>query len=83
MATNINLTTFENCAIIYLNDGSTLVVDPHKEYFLQLANMGFCTISEAADPDSQEHPPEKIAEAWKAFWEVLGDQIEGPEVNPL
>jgi hypothetical protein len=86
MATNISLTTFENCAIIYFDNGSTKTVQPHSDDFFQLDDLGFCTISEAADPDSSEHPPDmvqKMYEFWKAMWEKVRTEVQDPEVTPL
>ena len=88
MATNVSLTTFDNCAVLYLQDGSTQVIDPHTEYFFQLGNMGFVTISEAADPDAGEHPPETAAdfaktmvEYWQMVWETIREEVQ-PEATP-
>ena len=86
MATNIEISTFENCAVVYLADGTTVVVDPHQVHFLQLGDMEFCTISEAKDPDAAEHPPQAFVDAMIAFWTALAEEIRedmAPEVNPL
>ena len=97
MSTNINLTTFDNCAVLYFDNGKTTVVDPHEDYYVQLADMGFVTISEAADPDAAEHqagnPPKSFVDAMIKFWTALAEEIEEdmddddeyppPQVNPL
>lgn len=86
MATNVSITTFENCCVIYYDNGTTQVVNPHTEFFVQLGDMGFCTLSEAKDPDAAEHPPPDFVDAMVAFWTALANEIaesKEPEVNPL
>jgi len=91
MVTNITVGTVESTAVIYLQDGSHIIVDPQSQKSLQLVDNGFCTISEAADPDTSEHPdqppinppPERLAEAWKAFWNALKDEIQDPSAEQI
>ena len=81
MPTNITINTVESAAVVYLQDGSHIVVDPQSETSFQLIDNGYCSITEVADPDESEHPPQLppgfISQLIK-WW-----QYYGPKATPL
>jgi hypothetical protein len=83
LATNLTIFPVDTVAVVYLQDGSSVTVQPQDTKNLQLIDGGFCTISDTVSAEEGEHPPEKLAEAWKAFWKVLDEVATGPEAIPL
>lgn len=86
MATNIQITTGDAEVVLYLQDGSTMMVEENSTQSIQLIEGGFVTISEApADEDlTGEKFIEMMIEFWEALWAEIKEEVnENPEATPL
>jgi hypothetical protein len=84
MTTNITAFPVENQCVVYLQDGTSYVIDPQQTHSLQLIDMGFCTISETnSTGDQPAGPPEWFVDAMIAFWTKFKETVTEPEINPL
>jgi hypothetical protein len=84
MVTNITISPIDGDSIVYLQDGSSYIVESGETYSLQIIEHGICTISDVgSDADASEHPPEWFIEAMENFADLMRAAIGGPEVNPL
>ena len=86
MTTNITINTLDSEVVIYLQDGSSMIVQENSSKSLQLIDGGFCTISEA--PADEDLTGEKFVEMMIEFWEMLWAEIkeeadDKPEATPL
>ena len=89
MPTNITVMAIDAPAVVYLQDGTSTVIDPGQQGGIQLIAGGFCTVSEAVSHDEEEHmPPGTVfAEAMIAFWDRMREKFrkaaQQPTVNPV
>ena len=88
MAVNIQITVTEgSVAVIYFQDGSSMMVDENSSDSIQLIERGFATVSDAEPVESGEHPPPQLPfiELMIKFWQTLAAQIkqEAPTATPV
>ena len=89
MPTNITVMAIDAPAVIYLQDGTSTVIEPGQQGGIQLIAGGFCTISEAVSHDEEEHMPPgtALADAMIEFWNRMKDRWQEatgePEATPL
>ena len=85
MATNVTVFPVEGPAVVYFQDGSSIVVEAQQTWALQLPEGGFCTISDspAAEQLTGEAFVEMMVKFWQGMWDKIKAEATEPEVNPL
>ena len=84
MAVNIQVNTIEDVmAILYFQDGSSMVVEENSTQSVQLVTGGICTVSEA--PADEDLDGLAFAEKMVRFWLEMVDKIrqEAPTATPM
>jgi hypothetical protein len=83
MVTNITINPIDGDSIVYLQDGSSYLVESGETYSLQIIEHGICTISDVgSDADASEHPPEWFVDAMQNFADLMRAALQDPHVEP-
>lgn len=86
MPTNVTISPIDGDTVVYDQDGKSYLVESGSTQSFQIIERGFCTISDAGQDESEEHPPQYppqwFVESMQRFADAMRKAIQDPVATP-